>query len=119
MRSDLVRALDQRLQDLRCVHWGRGFQLASEEDRAKCIEQVMSLVEPALEIANLHIVPKTMVVVTEPAYEWQYDRNRNQENEVREDTVFFTAMDGTTVGTTNISIGEIRQNGQLFLNGLC
>lgn len=107
MRDDLYRALDQRLQDIRSTHWGRGFQLANEEDRRKCIEQVMSLVEPALEMADLEIVHKPIIP---GAYLWQHDRDKELSEED------FSSTNGASeVDSTN----DTRGKGISFHNGLC
>lgn len=105
IREDVKRALDQRLQDIRSIHWGRGFQLANENDRDKCIETVLSLIEPALEAANMEIVHKPIIP---GAHAWQYDRNVSEK-----DT--YIAKRASQVDSRNDTNGQ----GELFYNGLC
>lgn len=123
MREDLYRALDQRLQDIRSIHWGRGFQLAGEDDRRRCIEHVWSLIEPALEMANLDIVSTLSNPGAVWAYDWQHDRELpgmweksdliGGETDSEKDSD--TARRDNQVDTKD---GKPRTN-RLFQNGIC
>ncbi len=106
IEDDIRQAFNQRLLDIHCAVWGRNFQLHHQDHRDRAIDYILSFVEPALEAANLQIIHKPIIP---NAYVWQYDRNRNEENDNR------PARSLDQVDSTNGTTGE----GRLFQNGIC